>query len=87
MSVPRSNTEFAFCLAEIVRRRDDEAFIELIFKLRRMPGLQAHDVIEKADAILASKDRRFLDLFLEALMSPHADAMSKPASEAQLWNE
>ena len=52
-------------LVQVIESRELGNLVELIESLRLMPGLVAHDILDRADAMLAASDRHFLETFLE----------------------
>ncbi|MEQ1717169.1 MAG: hypothetical protein ABL907_14490 [Hyphomicrobium sp.] len=60
------NADRSEFLATVVRARDFILLAELIESLQLMPGLQAHDILDRADAALMPKDRLFLQTLLDA---------------------
>ena len=48
-----------------IEAREIGDLANLIESLRRMPGDEAHDILDQADAILAAPDRHFFETFLE----------------------
>ena len=63
-------------LAAIVRDRDFILLAELFDSLQLMPGLQAHDILERADAALMPKDRIFMQMLLDAAQAHFASSNS-----------
>jgi hypothetical protein len=53
-------------LAAVVRDRDFILLAELFESLQLMPGLQAHDILDRTDAALTPKDRLFMQTLLDA---------------------
>lgn len=65
-AIKSDNATRSEILANAVRDRDLILLADLIESLQLMPGLQAHDVLDRADAVLVPKDRRFLQTILAA---------------------
>ena len=60
------NADRSEFLATAVMDRDFVLLAELIESLQLMPGLQAHDILDRADSALFPKDRLFLQTLLDA---------------------
>ena len=54
-------------LVQIIESREFGNLVELIERLRLMPGLVAHDILDRADAMLDGPDRQFLETVLECI--------------------
>jgi hypothetical protein len=65
-AIKSDNATRSEILANAVRDRDLILLADLIESLQLMPGLQAHDVLDRADAALVPKDRLFLQTILAA---------------------
>lgn len=52
-------------LASAVKERDVLLLADLLARLQLMPGLQAHEILDRADAALVPKDRLFLQMILD----------------------
>ena len=60
-----SNTIRIRGLVRAIESREVGNLAKLMESMRRMPGDKAHDILDRADAVLAVPDRHFLETFLE----------------------